>query len=54
MSAFNINTYYGCETCEAVDEYGNGCKHGLLFPVLLVIANKRECPNYIFSKKGIV
>lgn len=51
MSAFNINTYYGCETCEAADEYGNGCKHGLLFPVLLVIANKRECPNYRFQRK---
>ena len=38
---------------EAADEYGNGCKHGLLFPVLLVIANKRECPNYRFQKKGI-
>lgn len=51
MSAFNINTYYGCETCEAAGEYGNGCKHGLLFPVLLVIANKRECPNYRFQRK---
>ena len=51
MSAFNINTYYGFETCEAADEYGNGCKHGLLFPVLLVIANKRECPNYRFQRK---
>ena len=26
MSAFNINTYYDCETCEAANEYGNGCK----------------------------
>lgn len=51
MSAFNINTYYGCETCEAADKYGNGCKHGLLFPVLLVIANKREFPNYRFQRK---
>lgn len=24
MSAFNINEYYGCETCEAANEYGNG------------------------------
>jgi len=23
MSAFNINTYYGCATCEAANEYGN-------------------------------
>ena len=32
MGAFNINTYYGCSDCEAADEHGNGCKHGLLFP----------------------
>lgn len=32
MGAFNINTYYGCASCEAADKYGNGCKHGLMFP----------------------
>lgn len=52
MGAFNINLYYGCETCEAADEYGRGCKHGLLFPVLLVMANKRRCPNYKFLDKS--
>ena len=51
MGAFNINLYYGCETCEAADEYGRGCKYGLLFPVLLVMANKINCPNYKFSKQ---
>lgn len=51
MSAFNINTYYGCETCEATNEYDNSCKHGLLLPVLLVIANKREYPKYRFQRK---
>lgn len=35
MGAFNINTYYGCASCEAADKYGNGCKHGLMFPFYL-------------------
>ena len=51
MSAFNINEYYGCSTCEAADKYGNGCKHGLLFPVLLMMGNQRECPNYKYKNK---
>ena len=51
MSAFNINEYYGCKTCEAADEYGNGCRHGLLFPVLLAMSNQQECPNYRFKNK---
>lgn len=51
MTALNINEYYGCFSCEAADEKGNGCKYGLLFPVLLVISSKRNCPNYKFLKK---
>lgn len=51
MAALNINTYYDCSTCEAADKYGNGCKHGLLFTVLLAMANKRNCPNYRFLNK---
>ena len=46
MAALNINTYFGCETCKTANEYGNGCKHGLLFPVLLIMAGKMKCPNY--------
>lgn len=45
MAALNINEYYGCFSCEAADE------HGLLFPVLLAMGNKRSCPNYKFKKK---
>lgn len=48
---FEVNEYYGCFSCEAADEHGNGCRHGLLFPVLLVMGNKRSCPNYKFKKK---
>lgn len=51
MAAFNINTYYGCETCEAADKYGNGCKYGLMFPVMLTIAEANKCPNYKFKNK---
>lgn len=32
MSAFNINTYYGCETCEAANKYGNGCQAWSVIP----------------------
>ena len=53
MTALNINTYFGCKTCEAANKYGNGCNHGLLFPVLLTMANKTKCPNYKFKNKEI-
>lgn len=52
MSAFNINTYYGCEACEAANEYGNGCKHGLLFPVLLVMAIKGNAQIIDFKERN--
>ena len=51
MTALNINTYFGCKSCEAANEYGNGCKHGLLFPVLLTMSGKTKCPNYKFQNK---
>ena len=53
MSAFNINEYYGCSTCEAADKYGNGCKYGMLFPVLLAMGNHRQCPNYRYKNKEL-
>lgn len=53
MGAFNINLYYGSETCEAADEYGRGCKHGLLFPVLTETVrttnSSEKNKNLIFS-----
>lgn len=51
MAAFNINTYYGCETCEAADKYGNGCKYGIMFPVMLTMAQANKCSNYKFKNK---
>lgn len=51
MGAFNINEYYGCLTCESADEHGNGCKNGLLFPVFLVMSNRRSYPKYKFQNK---
>lgn len=52
MVALNINTYYGCSSCEAADEHGNGCKYGLMFPVLLAMTNASKCPNYKFLEKS--
>ena len=51
MAAFNIKTYYGCETCEAADKYGNGCKYGIMFPVMLTMAQANKCSNYKFKNK---
>lgn len=48
-ATLNINWYIGCEDCTFADAYGRDCKHGALFPVLLLMANKKECPN--FQKK---
>lgn len=50
--AFNINTFYGCQSCANADKYGNGCKVGLLFPVMLIMAGMTKCDNYKFKDKG--
>lgn len=50
-ATLNINWYIGCEDCTFADAYGRNCEHGALFPVLLLLANKKECPN--FQKKTI-
>ena len=42
----NVNWYIGCEDCRFADEHGRGCEHGLMFPVLLLVAGKRDCPNF--------
>lgn len=50
MSVTCVQDMYGCYRCKsASDIYGRGCKHGLLFPLLLVMANKDKCPNYEFD-----
>ena len=45
-ATLNINLHMGCEDCTFADAHGRDCKHGALFPVLLLMANKRECPNF--------
>lgn len=47
MSVACIQDIYRCDTCKsASDEYGRGCKHGILFPLLLLMRNCNQCPNY--------
>lgn len=45
---------YRCNTCKsASDEYGRGCKHGMLFPLLLVMGNFDKCMNYEFDVEKV-
>ena len=46
MAAGNVNLLMGCEDCRFADTYGRGCEHGLMFPVLLLMAGQRDCPNF--------
>lgn len=46
MAAGNINILLGCEDCTFADAYGRGCEHGLLFPVLTLMAGHKHCPNF--------
>ena len=36
----------GCEDCRFANEHGQGCKYGLLFPVLALMAGYERCPNF--------
>lgn len=50
MGVSCVQDIYRCDTCKsASDEYGRGCKHGLLFPLFLVMANSHKCENYEFD-----
>lgn len=50
MSITCVQDIYKCDTCKsASDEYGRGCKYGMLFPLLLVMTNSRQCENYEFD-----
>lgn len=46
MSAQSVNIMMGCEGCTFANAYGQGCKHGLLFPVMALMAGYERCPNY--------
>lgn len=53
-ATFNIQDHYRCFQCKAAsDIYGRGCKHGLLFPLGLILANMNECPNYEFDANKV-
>lgn len=42
-----IQDKYLCYKCKSArDIYGRSCKHGMLFPVFLLMANMGECPNF--------
>ena len=52
--ALNIQSYYQCNTCKAAsDIYGRSCKHGDFFPLLLIIWNRLECPNFEFDVEKV-
>lgn len=51
MAAYNINGR--CESCTFADSYGRACKHGLLFPVLVMMSfdNGWEYVPYSYKAK---
>ena len=50
MSVTCIQDIYHCDTCKlALDEYGRNCRHGMLFPLLLLMGNFKKCMNYEFD-----
>lgn len=49
-----VQDIYLCDQCKsAADIHGRGCAHGLMFPVLLVMANQTTCPNYEFDPRKV-
>lgn len=54
MSVACVQDIYKCDTCKsASDEHGRGCKHGMLFPLLLLMTNSSKCVNYEFDAKKV-
>ncbi len=54
MGVACVQDIYGCGTCKsASDEYGRGCKHGMLFPLLLLMTNSKKCENYELDIKKV-
>jgi hypothetical protein len=42
------------DSCKAAsDELGRGCKHGMLFPLMLIMGNFTECMNYEFDAEKV-
>ena len=45
-----LQDIYCCDRCKsAADIYGRNCAHGMLFPLLLLMANSTTCPNFEFD-----
>lgn len=44
-TAGNINLIVKCDQCTFADAHGCGCKHGLMFPVLVFMSGK-NCTNF--------
>jgi len=54
MGVACVQDIYRCDTCKsALDEYGRGCKHGLLFPLALLITEQTKCVNYEFDPQKV-
>lgn len=54
MSIACVQDIYRCDTCKsASDEYGRGCKHGMLFPLALLMAEQNKCMNYEFDPEKV-
>lgn len=45
MAAYDVNGR--CEDCTFADAFGRSCKHGMLFPVMVLMAygDVYKCPN---------
>lgn len=51
MRALDINGLYDCKRCRhAEDIHGRGCGIDPMFPVLLAMGGKLECPNHEFDE----
>lgn len=54
MSVRGVQDIYKCDTCKsASDEYGRNCKHGMLFPLLLLMSEQTKCVNYEFAPEKV-
>lgn len=54
MSIACVQDIFRCDTCKsASDEFGRDCKHGMLFPLLLLMGNFEKCMNYEFDVEKV-
>lgn len=54
MAIVTVQDIYRCDSCKAAsDEFGRGCKHGMLFPLMLIMGNFTECMNYEFDAEKV-